>query len=550
MQQRMLALKGEASAWVPQWKDLQTYIRPTRGLFDGEKPNNPRRINYKKNLSAVAQLAVRTAAAGLHVGLTSPSRPWFRLVVADPEMSEYGSIRAWLDTVERRMLSVYSRTNIYQVFPTLYEELLTFGTSPAILDEDFDSVIWGNTLTCGEYVVDVDDKGMVNTLGREPWVTVGQMVSRFGLDNVHPDVRRAYNEGKVGQWRRICHLIQPNPNYKPGSMMSTQMEYISTYWDAQHKETVLESKGYNEKPMVCPRWYVANASQVYGDSPGTEALGIVKGYQSMKRDMLMGIKKEVDPPVTVDGSFNGRVNTLPGGITEGNPSNPGGAVVQEAYRVQLNIQNLSAAMQVDKDEINQVLYADLFRMMIDSDRRNITATEVAEVHEEKLMNLGPVLERTLHELHEPMNARLFNIMERGGLIPEPPVEVQGQPLRVQYISILAQAQQMVAVSAINQSIATIGSWAGLFPDVVDNIDIDDAAQEVMSSNGVPAKVIRSKEEVAATRKAKADAMAQAKQQQDMASLVQGAKTASEIDLSTNNAMTQLLGTTPPGANVL
>jgi DNA-binding IscR family transcriptional regulator len=43
-------------------------------------------------------------------------------------------------------------------------------------------------------------------------------------------------------------------------------------------------------------------------------------------------------------------------------------------------------------------YADLFLMLANDDRSNVTATEIAERHEEKLLMLGPVLERLHNEM--------------------------------------------------------------------------------------------------------------------------------------------------------
>ncbi|PWG73491.1 phage head-tail adapter protein, partial [Enterococcus hirae] len=77
-----------------------------------------------------------------------------------------------------------------------------------------------------------------------------------------------------------------------------------------------------------------------------------------------------------------------------------------------------------------------------SDRREMTAREVQERHEEKLLMLGPVIERVQNELLDPMIDRVFSIALRGNALPPPPEELEGVDLRVEYISILAQAQRM------------------------------------------------------------------------------------------------------------
>ena len=46
-------------------------------------------------------------------GLTSPSRPWFRLAVADEALNSVHAVKVWLSEVERLMLAVFARSNVY-----------------------------------------------------------------------------------------------------------------------------------------------------------------------------------------------------------------------------------------------------------------------------------------------------------------------------------------------------------------------------------------------------------------------------------------------------
>jgi hypothetical protein len=56
----------------------------------------------------------------------------------------------------------------------------------------------------------------------------------------------------------------------------------------------------------------------------------------------------------------------------------------------------------------------------------MTAREVAERHEEKLLQLGPVMERLQDELLDPLIRRAFGILWRGGYLPEPPKSSGGR----------------------------------------------------------------------------------------------------------------------------
>jgi hypothetical protein len=218
------------------------------------------------------------------------------------------------------------------------------------------------------------------------------------------------------------------------------------------------------------------------------------------------------------------------------------AGARATYQVALPLDQLGQYIQRTENRINEALFVDLFRMILDSNNvQPITAREVVERHEEKMMNLGPVLESMNQELHAPLINRTFNIMMRGGLIPEPPPDIAQQSLKVDFISILAQAQQMVASTTIQQSLGFVGNVAALFPEVVDVVDIDKTAREYMQANGMPEICMRSEEDVAAIRQQRQEAQQQQQMAQDMGNMVQGAKVLSDAKLDGNNALTALTG---------
>ena len=539
---RFNQMDSDAQNWIPVWKDLKRWGNPTRGFFDGEDPRQARRINHKEILNNKFIRALRTAAAGLHSGLTSPSRPWFRLTVGDPELSKDTNVRLWLDDVETRLYAVFNTSNIYKTLPMMYAELLQFGTAASPVEENYDRVFYCKSLTCGQYMLDIDEFGVVNSFARRVDMSVGQMVDSFGYDNCPADVRNMYDQDKLNGMFKVAHLIEPNDKRIQGVKDFRNKAYRSVYWvPGIDKEHVLRLGGYDEFPVIAPRWETTKTSDIYGVSPSMYAMGDQKSLQEMERRGLIGLAKMVDPPVSVTGTSKA-INTMPGGVNTFDPNTQSDAGAKAMYQVAIDFNDLNMYVQRTENRIDEMLYVDLFKMILNSDQvQPITAREVVEKHEEKMMNLGPVLESMNQELHAPLIKRVFNIMMRGGLIPEPPPELDAQLLKVEFISILAQAQQMIATTTIQQSLGFIGSVAGLFPDVVDVVDIDEAAIDYMQSNGMPAKCIRSRDDIAAIRKQKQQAIQAQQQAQDMGAMVQGAKTLSDAKLDSNNALTALTG---------
>ena len=170
--------------------------------------------------------------------------------------------------------------------------------------------------------------------------------------------------------------------------------------------------------------------------------------------------------------------------------------------------------------INKAFYADLFLMMANSDRRQITAREIDARQEEKLLALGPVLENLHSRLLNPLIDRTFNIMARAEILPPIPDELQGSPLRVEYISVMPMAQKSIGTGALERSTMFVQTLAQADPSVIDKIDLDQAIDEYSTMIGIDPRIIRDDEVVAQNR-------AQRQQMIQMQQAAEMAKTASE-----------------------
>jgi hypothetical protein len=190
----------------------------------------------------------------------------------------------------------------------------------------------------------------------------------------------------------------------------------------------------------------------------------------------------------------------------------------------LDLNHLLADIQDVRGRINQAFYTDLFLMLASAPTNNMTATEVAERHEEKLLMLGPVLERLHNELLDPLIERTFGRMIETGLVPPPPEELQGVDLNVEYVSMLAQAQRAVATNGIDRFVGNLGAVAQFKPDVLDKFDSDKWADAYSDMLGIDPELIVPNDRVAMIRAQRAQA-AQAAQQQ--AQVAQAAATAKD-----------------------
>lgn len=539
---RWSALKLEREEWISHWQEIQDQILPRRGRFLTTERNRGTRLNTKI-IDSTATLALRTLAAGLMGGLTSPSRPWFRLAPKDIALRDDPDVRGWLHEVGERMLAIFASSNIYNALPGLYEQIGAFGTGAMIVLEDMDTVIRSVLFPIGSFAVANGADGKVDTVYREFSMTVAQLVQEFGIDAVSSTVKREYERGNTEAWIEVMHVIEPNDDRIQDAMGADGMPWRSAWFEMAtvpkaDTSKFLRESGFEQFPVMAPRWFLTG-EDVYGRSPGMDVLGDVKQLQHEQKRKAQAIDKVVNPPMTAPSALKvgDPANTMPGGITY--VDDPGGqAGFRPAYEVPPQIAQRREEILELQHRIKRGLFEDLFLMFATTDRREITAREIDERAGEKLLQLGPTLERLEAELLDPLIDRTFAIMVRNELVPEAPEILEGEELKVEYISVLAQAQQQVGVGGIDRLITAVGGMAQLDPTVLDKVDMDEVVDELAQMLGVPPSVVREADAVEQLRGQRRAVAAMQQMPQMAKDGAQAAKAASETNVDERSGLTR------------
>ncbi len=539
LSQRWGALKKERSSWMGQWMEVSANLLPVNGrYFISDRNRGFKRFN--SIYDSTGTRALRVLSAGMMSGMTSPSRPWFRLSVSDKDLMQYQPVKVWLNAVTDQVGDVMAKSNLYRALHTMYEELGAFGTSAALIAEDYKNVIHLHPFTIGEYAITTDWKGDVTTLYREFDNTVGAIVAEFGLENCSSAVKSAYQRGTLDQWITIVHAIEPRTDRDPNKKDAINMPWRSVYFEkSSTNKSVLRESGYKSFPCVCPRWQTVGGD-IYGVSPGMEALGDIKGLQSQEFRKLLAIDYQSNPPIQVPSSMKNRETELfPGGVSYYDAQS-GTQGIKTAYEVNLDIRNLLASQQDTRQRVNAAFFSDLFMMISSQDTGRMTATEVAARNEEKMLMLGPVVERLNNELLDPLVETVFERLLSAGLLPPPPEELQGHNLNIEYVSMLSQAQKAVSTNSIDRFVGNLGQIAQLRPDVLDKFDPDHWADLYSDKLGIDPELILPGEQVALVRQQRAQQQQQAQQQEAMMGASQVAKNMGQTSTEPGTASGDLL----------
>jgi len=408
----------------------------------------------------------------------------------------------------------------------------------------------------GSYVLGLDHRLQPSTFVREYQLTVAQVVEQFALQpngdidwsTVSLTVQNLWTQGHYEAPVDITWAVSSNPGYNPRALEAARRFPVrSCHYehgkgnahDYVERAGVLRESGFATFPVFCPRWDVTGEDTYGTDSPGMTTLGDAKQLQVMQKHKAKAIHKWIDPPLKGPHELKTqKVSLIPGGVTYVEDQRTGGSGhgLMPIHEVGLEGLNyLIQDMAETRERISRGYYEDLFLMLALSPYGQrggspITAREVEERHEEKLLALGPVLERLNDELLDPLVDRTFTVMVERGAVPPPPDELLGLDLKIEYISILSQAQKLVGVSGHDRFVQSAIMLTQTFPEVRHKVVafriVDDYAQML----GVDPHVVRDDKDAQALATAEQQAAAQAAQAEQAKTLAQAGQALSQTPM--------------------
>ena len=542
---RKAVLEQRRRSWEVGWRELSRFIDAKRGQF-WVTPNSDNRGQQNNGaiLDPTALFAKRTLVAGLMSGVTSPARPWFRLTIPDRSIAALGPVKAWFDDCAMRMRMVFNAGNLYSALPIIYDELGQFGVGCAILEFDREDVIRLYPLSVGEYWLGINWRGRVDTIAREFQYSYRQIDQRWP-DHGDKEITAKLKTDEADSEITVCHMIEPNPDLDKDRLDYAGKAFRSCYWrkGSGQDGSFIHRAGYAEFPVLVPRW-APIGNDAYSKGPGHDALPDVKSLQIFTKRLHNAIDKHVNPPMGAHISLRGSAMSSLPGATNFFPTAEKGAGMWPLYQTEPgSIEQVRRQILDTRASVKSAFFADLFLMfdqMEGVQPRN--QLEISTRREEKMQMLGPVLENLHDDLLQPLVSRTFTIMSENRLFLEPPEELDGYPLDVELISILAQAQKAADLGSVERLWAMAGSIAAVKPDVLDKLDADETMDVYADKLGAPSAVVVPDDVVAKIRAGRAQKAAQAEALAAATVAADGAETLSNTDVGGGrNALQSVLG---------
>lgn len=508
IQAKLGRLKGARGTWENHWQEVLDHVNTRKNTVLSKKSPGQKRTWML--LDNTGMHANETLAGALHGMLTNPDQPWFELTTGDLMLDSSDEVRPWLQGVTRQMHNILNNSNFQTEVHEMYIDLVSVGTANMEMVDDEDSVVRFSTKFIADYWIKENKEGQVDELFREWKWTAAQLVATFGEQNLHEDIKKAFKDGKD---EKFCVIHYVYPRILTGDMSKKAAKYCSQYVIPEKNfEIKTKYDTYTTFPYLVPRWTKA-AGEEYGRSPGMLALPELKVLNKMNETMLIGAQKLVDPPLVLpDDGYILPLMTQPGGL---NYKRPGADRPEPLFSNSVHLEFGYQGMEDRRKRVRDAYYIDQLRLQQGGPM--MTATEVLQRTEEAMRLLGPMLGRMQVEFLRPLIDRLYDIMDKRGMIPLPPEEIQGSRIEVKYSSLMAKSQRVNEGQSLLRLVQASAPFLQMDGGATAIFDSEEIIRFLAYTYGVPHEALRTRKDMEAMRQAQAQAQqaaAQAAQQQN------------------------------------
>jgi hypothetical protein len=503
------------------WQELAELFLPNRADFLTERLDGEERSdNLYDNAPQLAARGLYTSVATM---LRPPGKTWFKAKAKNNQLNSIEAVRTWLYQVTQITFeALYDpRVNTEKVLSEVDADLVVFGTG--IADVGWNKArkhltIKANSLANTVLFAGNDGNPDGSAVFSKP--TLRQIVEQFGEDKLTEKMRNAYDgpSPKLDEPFELCHVCIPNADYQAyGGKTNGKFPYRSLWFSVGCRELIDES-GYYEFPKICPRWETLTG-EVYGRSCAMVALPDSRVTHAMAKTFLEAGEMSLRPPTwSYADMIRGDLEMWPGGHTvvdasgyqgAGAPIQPIqlGAFPDKIFEVyQKKVENVAAAFFRDILELPSARDADM------------TATEINARLDQFLRQAAPIFNRVEHTYNAPLINRVFNILMREGMYPEPPEEMWDQEVDFDYESPIKAARDKAEALKVVEGLQMMLPLAEANPEMVDNIDFDAVARFIGIKADLPQIIFKPIDQMMAMREDRAKKIEMA-QQAEMASKV-------------------------------
>lgn len=503
--------KDNRSQFDEQWERMAPYLSPSRAGIN--KFTSPGDKQTRGVYDSTGMLAVETHAHFIAGHIINPSQRWFSYRLRDRNFRDDEQIVAWLEECRDITLDNYTASLFYAEGPESLVDYSGFGTGYLICEEAPQPVnktikgfrgFYVKAQKTGRFCIEEGATGTVNEGYTEDELTVKAIRDQFGESNLPNNIQECIRNGNWDKTFKILHAVYPRPSAEQNGYAATGMPWASCWIDLDSSKIIKES-GLPYFHAAVPRYH-RTPGEVFGRGRGELAFPDIWTLNSAKRMALEDWALKIRPPVMVrSGSVMGTLKLIPGGPLIVNTM---GQALQNSL-APFQTGSHPEVSQINEEElrksIREVLYVDAIRQLMQVEKSEMTAYEFAKKIELLFRLLGPVYGRLEFEYLHSIVGLSFEIQYAAKAFPPPPPSIEHTDGQIDIIfqNPIAKAQRSGDAEALLQSFNDLAPFVNMGRvEVLDRLDPSKVADGIYALRGVPAKWMRSDDEVATLRSAR------------------------------------------------
>jgi Bacteriophage head to tail connecting protein len=506
---RYEALRNSYATHFKLCDDMAPYFAPSRVGIGSQRTPGQSQVRSVTDSSGMA--AAELMAQFIASNSINPSQQWGSMKLKPDDSTEVDDeAQEWFEDSRDRMLDDFAESMFYAEAPECLLDWGAFGTGCLITDEAPQPIhrsragwrgSYYEAMKTGRFVIAEEPDGLVHTVMYEKEQSAGMMETAYGKDKLPEKVKRALEAGDRDKSFTIVRAIYPRPEqerrYAAGAL---GMPYASCWIEKDSKEVMKES-GYEEFPGAIPR-YIKTPGEIMGRGRGHMAFADTWTLNEAKRMGFQDWALKLQPPILH--SHDSMIATLR--LTPGGPTsvNTHGRPIQDTI-MPFQTGSHPEVSQIKEEElrksIRQIFYVDQILMLMEVNKSEMTAFEFAKKMQLLFNIIGPVYGRMRKELLERIwTVKFVQMWHARAFSPPPPGMFRnGGEYATVFQNPMERAQRAGDIEATSLWIQDMLPVSQVYPQVFDVLDPDKYAAHSAAVRGVPARVTRSKDEIAALR---------------------------------------------------
>jgi hypothetical protein len=467
-------------AW-PSAQDMVRSANQTEGL-----------LRTVELYDSTAVMAAYRMTSGIFTYLMPVGAKWFEFIAQQHDLNNQPLMQEWLSTATALTHKEIWRSNFQREMFITIRSMIVFGTGVISVEKIGNEIVFKSHHISSMFF-DVNSRGEIDTVYRQIFYTARQAEQEFGRDNLSKSVKKALETNKLDEKFEFVHCVAPNADFDSSKIGSKSQSVKSVYICIQDRAKVKEG-GFNQLPYLTARFSLVSG-EIMGRGPAIEYLPEIKMLNRMKKTFLEAAEKAVNPPIMVeDDGVVGQPVTGVGGMIYVRA----GAMKPEALNTGTNVQLNAEVIAQQQEVVREGFFYNDFQAL--AQYRNMTATEVVERVEEKIVHIAPAITSLQKEIFSLLITRVLKLLIAAKRIPEPPMDFD---FDIVYQGRLALAMSNIQTNAIEATLAKWAPYADRTP-VFDNVNFDTSFRTSWLNAGAPAEGLKDPEQMAEEREAAAE----------------------------------------------